>query len=101
MKSLTFIYYIAIESNNITKSVDWYRKKFNCKIKFQDNSWALLVFKNISLALVLPGQHPLHFAIVDEDISKLDESKVHRDGIRYIYDKNPDSNIIERIDRPS
>ena len=101
MKNLTSIDHIAIESNDIAKSVDWYKNKFNCKIKYQDNSWAMLEFKNVSVALVVPGQHPPHFAVVDETIGELSKSKVHRDGIKYLYEKDPDENYIERIDKPS
>ena len=101
MKNLTSIDHIAIESTDIAKSVDWYKNKFNCKIKYQDKSWAMLEFENVSVALVVPGQHPPHFAVVDETIGELSRSKVHRDGIKYLYETDPDKNYIERIDKPS
>ena len=101
MKNLTAIDHIAIESNDIARSVDWYKNNFNCKVKYQDKSWAMLLFENVSVALVIPGQHPPHFAVVDETIGKLSKSKVHRDGIKYLYEKDPDKNYIERIDKPS
>ena len=101
MKNLTSIDHIAIESTDIAKSVDWYKNKFNCKIKYQDKSWAMLEFENVSVALVVPGQHPPHFAVVDETIGELSKSKVHRDGIKYLYETDPDKNYIERIDKPS
>jgi len=101
LKNLTSIDHIAIESTDIAKSVDWYKNKFNCKIKYQDKSWAMLEFENVSVALVVPGQHPPHFAVVDETIGELSRSKVHRDGIKYLYETDPDENYIERIDKPS
>ena len=101
MKNLTAIDHIAIESNDIAKSVDWYKNNFNCKVKYQDKSWAMLEFENLSVALVVPGQHPPHFAVVDETIGKLPKTKVHRDGIKYLYETDPDKNYIERIDKPS
>ena len=101
MKNLTSIDHIAIESNDIAKSVDWYKNKFNCKIKYQDKSWAMLKFENVSVALVVPGQHPPHFAVVDETIGELSKTKVHRDGIKYLYETDPDENYIERIDKSS
>ena len=96
--SLSFIDHIAVESTDINKSVEWYSKKFDCEIKHQDSTWALLGFDNISLALVTPGEHPPHIAIHDEGITELKERKVHRDGIGYIYNSDPDTNIVELID---
>ncbi len=96
--SLSFIDHIAVESTDINKSVEWYSKKFDCEIKHQDSTWALLGFDNISLALVTPGEHPPHIAIFDEGITELKERKVHRDGIGYIYNNDPDTNVVELID---
>ena len=99
--SLTHIDHIALEAKNIKNSVEWYKKEFNCDVKYQDDSWALLRFKNISVALVTPGEHPPHFAVVDERVQQLENHKKHRDGIAYIYETDPDSNVIEKIDRRS
>ena len=96
---LTHIDHVALESKNISESVAWYSKQFDCKIKHQDSTWALLEFSNISIALVTPGDHPPHIAVVDENVINHPEAKVHRDGISYIYDTDPDLNAIEKIDR--
>ena len=97
--SLTHVDHIAIESNNIANSVAWYKDNFRCKVKHQDNTWALLSFENIQIALVTPGQHPPHFAVVDKTVATKHNKKTHRDGIHYIYEKDPDNNVIEKIDR--
>lgn len=97
--NLTHVDHIAIESNDIKKSVRWYKNNFSCKIKHQDNTWALIGFKNIQIALVTPGQHPPHFAVVDEQVATHRNKKTHRDGIHYIYFEDPDKNVIEKIDR--
>jgi catechol 2,3-dioxygenase-like lactoylglutathione lyase family enzyme len=97
--NLSFIDHIAVESTNIKKSVDWYCKKFDCEVKHQDETWALLGFDNISLALVTPGEHPPHIAIHDEGIKGSKNIKVHRDGIGFIYQTDPDTNFIELIDQ--
>tara|TARA_Y100001968_G_scaffold290069_1_gene293612 strand:+ start:1263 stop:1568 length:306 start_codon:yes stop_codon:yes gene_type:complete len=99
--SLTYIDHLALESSNIEKSVSWYREQFNCEVTYQDSSWALIRFDNISLALVSPGEHPPHFAIVDKNVRYLKDHKVHRDGIAYRYEPDPDLNVIEKIDRRS
>ena len=66
--NLTFVDHIAIESTDIVQSTKWYQDHFNCEVKHQDKTWALLKFANISLALVTPGDHPPHFAVVDKEI---------------------------------
>ena len=96
---LTHVDHIAVESKNITNSVNWYIENFNCDVKHQDETWALLKFENIQIALVTPGQHPPHFAVIDEDVANLSNKKTHRDGIHFIYSKDPDANVIEKIDR--
>ena len=99
--SKTKVDHIAIHSKNIKKSVKWYVDKFRCEIQYQDDTWALLNFENISIALVTPEQHPPHFAIIDERIASHKDKKIHRDGISYIYTDDPDCNTIEVIDRSS
>tara|TARA_A100001035_G_scaffold42226_1_gene29388 strand:- start:1151 stop:1450 length:300 start_codon:yes stop_codon:yes gene_type:complete len=96
---LTHVDHIAIESRDIKKSVKWYLSKFNCSIKYQDNTWALLEFDNISIALVKPGDHPPHFAVVDPNVASNPKHKLHRDGIAFLYELDPDANTIEKIDR--
>ena len=96
---LTFVDHIAVESRNIAKSVEWYQNKFDCEIKYQDDTWALLKFDNISIALVTPGEHPPHFAVVDPKVASDPKHKMHRDGIAFLYENDPDTNIIEKIDK--
>ena len=97
--NLTHVDHLAIESKNISDSVKWYTTNFRCDIKHQDETWALLKFDNIQIALVTPGQHPPHFAVIDKEVGKLDGKRTHRDGINYIYENDPDLNVIEKIDR--
>jgi catechol 2,3-dioxygenase-like lactoylglutathione lyase family enzyme len=96
---LSYIDHIAIESKNINESVNWYMETFDCDLKYQDDSWALLGFENLALALVTPGQHPPHFAVVDESIGNFKVAQAHRDGVRYVYNTDPDKNVIELINR--
>ena len=99
--NLTFIDHIALESKDISSSVEWYKNQFDCEVRYQDDSWALLGFENISLALVTPRDHPPHIAVVDEAVRDLADHKMHRDGIAYKYESDPDLNVIEKIDRRS
>ena len=73
--------------------------KIKGNVKFEDDTWSLLEFQNINLALVTQEEHPNHFAVVDENLSKNNNMKYHRDGIGYIYSQDLDNNFIEIIDR--
>ena len=91
------IHHIAVQVNDVSKAVDWYTKYYTCKIQYQDKSWAMLDFANISLALVLPEQHPQHFAIVSDDISSYGNAVPHRDGTSSVYIKDIDGNHVEMM----
>ena len=99
MKKLDDIDHVAIQVDDIKKSLDWYLKKFKCEEIYSDDTWAFIKFHNIKLALVTNTEHPPHFAVVDKKISGLDNVKIHRDGIKYFYQEDPDQNVIEKIDR--
>ena len=45
--------HIAIVVTNINHAVNWYKDNRDCKVNYQDTSWAELQFENIKLALVL------------------------------------------------
>jgi catechol 2,3-dioxygenase-like lactoylglutathione lyase family enzyme len=57
------LHHVAITVPDIEKALDWYRAEFDVETTYADDSWALLQFENIALALVLPGQHPPHIAV--------------------------------------
>ena len=73
----SFIDHIAIETKCVKDSVKWYMEHFNCDLKYQDQTWAMLKFDNISVALVTPGEHPPHFAVVNKAISEEKNLKRH------------------------
>ena len=99
--SKDFIDHIAVEVKNVDAAVKWYSEKFNCNVKYQYKTWAMLSFQNISIALVSPGEHPAHFAVVKESLTNDVKIKYHRDGIGYVYSNDLDNNIIELVDRKS
>lgn len=92
-----FVDHLAICTDDISQSVDWYVENFNCNILYQDDSWAMLEFENIKLALVLSEQHPLHFAIVKDNIKSYGTPIKHRDGSVSVYIKDHSGNTIEII----
>ncbi len=95
------IHHVAIQVADISKAVTWYRQQFACGVKYQDQSWALLHFDNIDMALVLPGQHPPHIGIPRRDAKRFGELVTHRDGSVSVYIRDPDENTLEIIDSSS
>lgn len=89
--------HIAIKSNNITLDTEWYKKNMEAQVLYQDETWSLMIFENgTKLALVTPSQHPQHIAF--EWNGNPDERfKLHRDGTKSFYEKDPSGNIIEWI----
>jgi catechol 2,3-dioxygenase-like lactoylglutathione lyase family enzyme len=91
---LDTMHHVAVAVSNVKETVDWYTKHFDCKVSYQDESWALVEFANIRLAFVLSEQHPPHFALLG-DPAAYGEPKKHRDGTRSVYLKDPSGNNIE------
>ena len=89
--------HVAIQTENIDKSVKWILNKFKCNVKYQDKTWAMLEFENMKIALVLPDQHPPHIAITCDDIEKHGKPAKHRDGSDFLYIEGLDENIFELI----
>ena len=94
---LDSIHHIAIQVNNIAEAISWYRNHFNCEIVYQDETWGMLKFDNTSIALVLPEQHPYHFAIVQNDLSPYGKAVEHRDGTQSVYIQDNNNNHVEML----
>src|SRR5450432_1101824 len=99
--SLDSIDHVAIPVANVAETVDWYRKTFQCTVRYQDETWALLGFANMSLALVIPEQHPAHIGLVSDEAERFGELKTHRDGTRSCYVSDPGGNAVEVLARAS
>jgi catechol 2,3-dioxygenase-like lactoylglutathione lyase family enzyme len=97
MPDLNVIDHIAIPVTDVAASVEWYRKHFQCDVQYQDDTWALLAFANIRLALVIPSQHPAHIGFVTPAAEKFGILKAHRDGTRSCYVHDPAGNSIEML----
>ena len=91
------IHHIAIQVEDISKSVEWYKKNFEEEVSYQDETWAMIDFENTSLALVMPEVHPFHFAIESEEAENYGELTKHRDGTASIYIRDIDGNNVEMI----
>ncbi|MGE3163928.1 MAG: VOC family protein [Planctomycetota bacterium] len=93
---LDVIHHTAISVTDIAAAVDWYTAHFKCHVSYQDQTWALLTFRNTQLALVIPEQHPPHVAFVDPEAErKYGPLRGHRDGTRSTYVSDPAGNAVE------
>jgi catechol 2,3-dioxygenase-like lactoylglutathione lyase family enzyme len=92
---LDSIHHVAIEVQDVKGAVAWYTKNFQCKVAYQDDTWAFLEFANLKLALVIPSQHPAHIAFVSPEAEKFGTLKPHRDGTRSCYVTDPAGNSVE------
>ena len=89
------IHHIAIEVKNIKEAINWYTSNTDCKLVYQDETWAMLKYANINLAFVLPKMHPPHIAFEKANADKYGKLKKHRDGTSSTYIKDPSNNYVE------
>lgn len=97
-RQLDPIHHVAIAVEDIRQAIHFYSTHFRCKVEYQDESWALLEFGNIKLALVLREQHEPHLAFTSKEASRFGQLCEHRDGTRSVYIKDPSGNTIEIMD---
>ncbi len=94
-EALQSIDHIAISVSDISRAVDWYSSRFSCAVEYQDETWALLRFSNVNLALVIPEQHPPHIGITHPQAERFGALKQHRDGTRSVYLEDSEGNHVE------
>ncbi|MCC6125348.1 MAG: VOC family protein [Pirellulales bacterium] len=92
---LEAIDHIAVEADDVKTAVAWYAERFQCRIDYQDDTWALLSFANIRLAFVTKGDHRPHIGFKRPDAESFGSLKRHRDGTRYVYLGDPAGNVVE------
>jgi len=81
-------------------SVEWYVRRFNAKVLYEDLTWAMLDIGGQRVALTVPSEHPPHIAINIEKFDNFPEGteiRFHRDGSMYCYVTDLDSNTVEYI----
>jgi catechol 2,3-dioxygenase-like lactoylglutathione lyase family enzyme len=95
---LDSIHHVAIPVKDISRAVQWYSHRFKCEVEYQDKTWALLKFRNIRVAMVIPEEHPMHLAFESDEIEIYGKAKTHRDGTRSVYIKDSEDNSVELIE---
>jgi hypothetical protein len=89
--------HVAIEVKSVPDAVRWYRERFRCEVSYEDDTWALLQFANMRLALVVPSQHPPHIGLVSPDADSFGPLQPHRDGTHSVYLTDPSGNAVEML----
>ena len=97
MNNKDIIDHIAVQVDDVKKSISWYTKKFRCKTIYVDDTWGFIEFENIKLAFVKKNEHPPHFAVIDQNIILNKDTVKHRDGSVSKYIQDLDNNKIELI----
>lgn len=86
--------HVAIHVDDPRNAAEWYIKTFGAELLYADETWAFVQFENIKLAFVIKTQHPAHIAFEAPD---LEDGRLHRDGSRSVYKRDPWGNIYELI----
>tara|TARA_Y100001970_G_scaffold290136_1_gene422734 strand:+ start:1718 stop:1999 length:282 start_codon:yes stop_codon:yes gene_type:complete len=86
--------HLAIQVESPNEAAAWYVENFGAKLLYEDGTWAFVEFENIKLAFVVKHQHPTHFAFLVEELKG---GKLHRDGSRSVYKRDPWGNIYELV----
>jgi len=96
-RELDVVDHVALSVTDIREALDWYRRHFQCEVVYQDDTWAMVQFSNIKLALVIPSQHPPHLGFVTPKAADFGALKPHRDGTRSVYITDPAGNSLELL----
>jgi catechol 2,3-dioxygenase-like lactoylglutathione lyase family enzyme len=96
-RKLDAVDHVALPVSDIGEALDWYSCNFQCEVQYQDDTWALVQFSNIKLALVIPSQHPPHLGLVTSKAADFGSLKPHRDGTRSVYVTDPAGNSLELL----
>ena len=100
--------HVAVPSNDIAGSVEWYCSRLGATVLYQDETWAFMNVGGTKVALVTPTQHPPHVAVKVSEEQLAEAAKQagmridrHRDGTTGIYIADPFGNAVELICYPA
>jgi catechol 2,3-dioxygenase-like lactoylglutathione lyase family enzyme len=89
--------HVAIKVSNIKQSIAWYLENYKDAHEiYSDMSWGMIEIGDIKIAFVIDDTHPPHIGIRQHTCIP-EYAKQHRDGSYYVYEKDPDGNVIEKI----
>jgi catechol 2,3-dioxygenase-like lactoylglutathione lyase family enzyme len=87
--------HVALVVESIADALAWYTQRFRCRVAYRDDTWALLEFANLRLALMTERRHPPHVGLVRADAEAFGALRPHRDGTRSVYLTDPAGNSVE------
>lgn len=99
--NLESLHHVAVCVDDVATALEWYTKTFRCEVEYQDETWAMLRFANIRLALMAQGRHPPHLGFARKNAGAFGPTRQHRDGTRSIYIEDPSGNWLEILDEDS
>ncbi len=91
--------HVAVHVTSIAEAVDWYTRTFHCRVAYRDDTWALLEFANLRVALMAERRHPPHVGLFRPDAERFGPLEPHRDGTASVYVTDPDGNAVEILRR--
>lgn len=95
--------HLALNVQDVPRSVEWYGSTLGAHVVYQDETWALLTVGGVKIALTVPREHPMHIAFdvgPEPPQDFLASARRHRDGSVSKYIVDPDGNAIEYVHYP-
>lgn len=90
---------VAIHIHNLEAATKWYVTSFNCEIKWQTTTKALLAFENIELLLLLPSQGRPHLSFEKDNADTFGELFLQEDDSLSCSVSDPSGNIVQLVKR--
>lgn len=92
------INHICLNVTNLDGAVKWYQTSFDCKLVSQNETSAVLRFKNIDLHLCFISQVPPHLGFIKKDAASFGELKQNQEGKKSCYVSDATGNLVEIIE---
>ncbi len=101
--------HVAQQVPDVADAVTWYQATLpDCRVLYQDPTWAFLLAGGVKLALIQQGHHPDHVAwrVTETELERLAAAhgqtiRTHRDHTRSIYVEAPGGRWVEFIAYPA
>lgn len=101
--------HVAQQVPDVAEAVAWYCRTLpDCRVLYQDETWAFIEAHGTKLAFIRAGDHPDHIAwrVSEEELGRLAAEheqtiRTHRDRSRSFYLEAPGGQWIEFIAFPS
>ena len=95
------LHHVAISVTDIAKAVEWFRTRLDCRVAYQDDTWAWSSSPTWGSRWSCPRSTRRTWGSCAPTRSRSARSRAHRDGTRSTYLAGPDGNVIEIVDKAS